>query len=113
MVVDGKVKVFPADAAAVALTGAVVGDPMCDMLEASELRDVDVDQLARSLALVTPHRLGRLERRNAVQSEPAQHAADRRRPQPSSCAICWPVKRWRRSASIQSAVEGGGGRCSR
>ena len=46
MVVDGKVKVFPADAAAVALTGAVVGDPMCDLLEASELRDVDVDQLA-------------------------------------------------------------------
>jgi hypothetical protein len=44
--------------------------------EAAELLDVDVDQLARALALVAPHRLGRLQRRDTVEPEPAQHTAD-------------------------------------
>jgi hypothetical protein len=39
-------------------------------LEAAELLDVDVDQLAGTLALVAPHRFGRLQRRDAVQAEP-------------------------------------------
>ena len=37
---------LPADAAAVALAGAVAGDAMADLIEAPELLDVDMDQLA-------------------------------------------------------------------
>ena len=46
----------------VALAGAVAGDAMADAVEAAELLDVDVDQLAGVLALVAADRLGRLER---------------------------------------------------
>ena len=42
---------------------------MADALEAAELLDVDVDQLAGMLPLVAAHRLGRLERRNAIETE--------------------------------------------
>jgi len=37
---------LPADAAGVALALAVAGDAMADALEAAELLDVDMDQLA-------------------------------------------------------------------
>jgi hypothetical protein len=50
-----------ADPAAVALAGPVAGDAMADLVELAELFDVDVDQLARPLALVAAWRLGRLE----------------------------------------------------
>jgi hypothetical protein len=36
-----------ADAAAIALVNAVTSDSMIDLLEAAELLDVDLDQLAR------------------------------------------------------------------
>jgi hypothetical protein len=44
---------FPADPAGVVLAGAVAGDAMAGSVETAELFDVDVDQLARPLALVT------------------------------------------------------------
>ena len=47
-----------------------------DALEAAELLDVDVDQLARAIPLVAADRLGGLERLNAVEAEPPENAAD-------------------------------------
>ena len=63
-VVDADVDELPAGAARAALP-AIAGDAVADALEAAELLDVDVDQLAGLLALVAAHRLGRLERREA------------------------------------------------
>ena len=85
-------------AAAVALAGAVAGDAVADPVEAAELLDVDVDQLAGLLALVAEHRRGRLQI-----AHPASRAARRMRltvagETPVSLAICLPVKRWRRRA---------------
>jgi hypothetical protein len=67
---------FPADAAAVALAGAAAGDAMADPVEAAELFDIDVDQLAGVLALVADHRLGWFEGAPAVEPEALQNAAD-------------------------------------
>lgn len=68
---------LPAGAARLALVAA--GDAMADALEAAELLDVDVDQLAGMLALVTADRLGRLQGGDAIEAEPPEDAADRRR----------------------------------
>ena len=57
----------------------VAGDAMADALEAAELLDVDVDQLAGMLPLVAADRLGRLERRDAIEAEALEDAADGRR----------------------------------
>ena len=75
-VVDADVDELPADAAGLALACAVAGDAMADALEAAELLDVDVDQLAGMLALVAADRLGRLQRRDAVEAEALEDAAD-------------------------------------
>jgi hypothetical protein len=48
MVVDGPVKVFPADAPAVALAGAIAGDPMARSLEASFLMSMWINSPGRS-----------------------------------------------------------------
>ena len=45
------------------------GDAMADALEAAELLDVDVDQLAGLLPLVAPDRLHRLDRRDAIEAK--------------------------------------------
>jgi hypothetical protein len=37
---------LPADATAVALTGAIAGDAVTDLVKATELLDVDVDHFA-------------------------------------------------------------------
>ncbi|KQT70250.1 hypothetical protein ASG51_14460 [Methylobacterium sp. Leaf465] len=76
MVVDGQVQILPADPAALALAGALAGDAMAGALEAAELLDVDVDQLAGPLAFVALHGRGRFEITDAVQAVPAQHPAD-------------------------------------
>jgi hypothetical protein len=39
---------------------------MSGALKAAELFDIDRDQFARAFPLVAPHRLGRLQRRDAV-----------------------------------------------
>ena len=67
---------LPADAAAVALAGAVAGDAVADLIELAELFDVDVDQLARPLALVSAGRLGRLEGAQLVEAQALEDAAD-------------------------------------
>ena len=51
---------------------------MADLVELAELFDVDVDQLAGMLALVTSHRLGRLKRAQSVEAQPTKDAAHRR-----------------------------------
>ena len=51
---------------------------MADRLDPPELLGVDVDQLARPLALIAHDRRPRLERRQLAEPETAQDAADRR-----------------------------------
>ncbi len=76
VVVDANVQILPADASSVALAGAVAGDAVARSVEAAELLDVDVDELAGVLAFVAPYRLGRFERLEAVEAEPPQDTAD-------------------------------------
>ena len=68
---------LPADAAAVALAGAVAGDAMADPVEAAELLDVDMDHLARGFALVADDRRGRLQILDPAQAETLENPADR------------------------------------
>jgi hypothetical protein len=75
-VVDANVNELPADAAAVALTCAVAGNPMADPIEAAKLLDVDMDQLAWVLALVASHGLGRIKIAEAAQAGALQDPAD-------------------------------------
>src|SRR5882672_4543918 len=64
------------DAASRALASAIAGDAVANPVEAAELLDVDVDQFARMFPLVAAHRLGRLQRLDAIEAEPLQNAAD-------------------------------------
>src|ERR1700692_3757440 len=61
VIVDTDMNELPADATAVALTGAIAGDAVTDLVKTTELLDVDVDQLAGMFALIATHRLGRLQ----------------------------------------------------
>ena len=79
VIVYRQMQIFPANTAAVALTFAIAGDAVTDLLETTELFDIDVDDLARVLALVAAHRFGRLQGRELVGAEPLQDAADGRR----------------------------------
>ena len=65
----------PADAAAVALAGAVAGDAVAYLIELAELFDVDVDHLAGLFPLVAAGRFGRLERAQLVQPQAPEDAA--------------------------------------
>ena len=56
----------------------IAGDPMAEPLDPAELLGVDVDQLARPLALVAHDRRPGLERGQLAEPEAAQKAADRR-----------------------------------
>src|SRR6188474_2655360 len=80
-VVDADMDELPAGAftsgPCVALPPAVAGDAVADLVEAAELLDVDVDELAGVLAFVAPHRLGRLEVPEAAQAGALEDAADR------------------------------------
>ena len=75
-VVDGDVEVLPAGAALPALAAAVAGDAVADAVDAAELLDVDVDQLARALALVAENGGLGIERPEAAEAEAAQLQAD-------------------------------------
>jgi hypothetical protein len=70
---------LPADAAAVALAGAVAGDAVPDPIKAAELFDVDMDHLARRFALVADDRHGRLQILDPAQAQTLQNPADRSR----------------------------------
>src|SRR3954447_8426074 len=68
---------LPADAAvAVDHSGMPSGDAVTDTADPAELFDVEVDELAWIVALITPDRFGRLQRAELVQSEPTQNPAD-------------------------------------
>mgnify|MGYP006286533707 CR=1 FL=1 len=59
---------------------------MADAIDAAELLAVEVQELARSLALVADDRRPRLERAQPAETVAAQHAADRRdRPAEPAC----------------------------
>ena len=72
----------------------------------AELLDVEVDELARSLALVAPRRLARLQVVESGEAEPLEVLGDRRRAAVAR-AICWPVQRWRRSRGISATTADG------
>ena len=76
MIVDGYVNVLPADASGVALSRAVAGDAMTDLVELGELFDVDMQHLAGTIAFIAPYRLGGFQRREPIEAEPAQNTAD-------------------------------------
>src|SRR3970282_2060145 len=76
-VVDADMDKFPADAAAVALAGAIAGDAVAAPVEAAELLDVDVDHLAGRFALVANDRRGRLQILDPAQAQSPQNPADR------------------------------------
>src|SRR3954471_21966692 len=78
-VVDADVDELPPDAPALALTGSIAGDAMADAVEAAELFDIDVDQVAGMFALVAANRRGGFERLHAVEAEAPEDAADRGR----------------------------------
>jgi hypothetical protein len=82
----------------------IPGDAVADAVEAAEFFDVDVEQLARLLALVAAHRLGRFERAQFVEAEPFEGAATLAGEMPSSAPICLPVQRRRRSSAMRSRV---------
>ena len=78
VIVDTNMRVLPANPAAIALACAVAGDAMADLIEFTELFDVDVDQFAGPLALVAPHRLGWFQRSEPIEAQPPKDAAHRR-----------------------------------
>ncbi|MBP2236188.1 hypothetical protein J2Z31_002702 [Sinorhizobium kostiense] len=55
MVVDRQMHVFPTDAAAVALPGAMAGDAVLGSVKLADLVDVDMDELAGLVAFVAAH----------------------------------------------------------
>ena len=58
------------------------GDAMSHRADPAELLDIEMDKLARVLALIAADRLGRLQRGEPIQPEPVQDAADGRRRYP-------------------------------
>jgi hypothetical protein len=80
------------------LVGPIAGDPMADPTELTQLFDVDVEDLARGRPFVATDWLGRLERRQAIEAQPFQHAADGGG-RSTSAPICSPVWRCLRKAS--------------
>jgi hypothetical protein len=58
--------------------GIPPGDAMSDRADPAELLDIEMDKLARVLALIATDRLGRLQRSEPVETEPTQDAADGR-----------------------------------
>ena len=79
-VVDADMNVLPpqslAARAPVALPSALSSDAMADAVDPAEFLDVDMDELARMLALVAAHRLGGLESGQAIEAEALENAAD-------------------------------------
>ena len=82
-VIDTDVDVLPAGRTSgmvrARLMAPVAGDPVSDAAaDPSELLDVNVEQLTRSLALVAVRRLGRLQTGELAEPDPGQHRGDRR-----------------------------------
>jgi len=75
---DGDVQGLPAGAARPAPAPPNAGDAMADAVDTAELLGVEVQELARSLALIADDRRPRLERGPPAEAVAAQDAADRR-----------------------------------
>jgi hypothetical protein len=84
--------------AASVLAGLAAADAMADLVDSTELLDVDVDQLAGALSLVAIRRFGRLEPAALPKADPQEHGRDGRKchpeylsdlrrgkPQPAKC----------------------------
>ena len=52
------------------------GDAVADGTDPAEFFDIEMDELARTLAFIAPDGFGRLEGTELVQSEPSQNTAD-------------------------------------
>ena len=67
---------LPADAftstSAITLAPAIAGDAMANTVDSAELFDIEMDQLARVLALVAAHRLGRFQGGQLVEPQTPQ-----------------------------------------
>jgi hypothetical protein len=81
VIVDGDMDKLPAEPFApcspIALSSAIAGDAVANAIDPAELLDVDVDHLARMLALVAASRFARLQCTDLVEPEPPQDTADR------------------------------------
>jgi len=64
--------------ASIALAGAVTGDAMTDAVDAAELFDIDVDQFAQPVALVSNDRWPRRKRRKTAETMTTQNHTDGR-----------------------------------
>ena len=58
------------------MSGAIAGGAVTGAVELTELLDVEVNELARALALIAADWLGRLERLQAIEPETTQNARD-------------------------------------
>jgi hypothetical protein len=106
MVVNTDVDEIPAGAAAPVWTTRIAGEAVADPLETPELFDVDVNDLAWTLALIAAFRLGGLQIPYPIQAQAAQNAADGGRRHLDLGRDCLPVWRCRRKASIAVHVVG-------
>jgi hypothetical protein len=75
-IVDGDMDELPSGLSIAPLLAAHSPDPMTGSAESAELFDVDVDQLAGPLALVSARRLCRLEGAQAIEAQTLEDAAD-------------------------------------
>lgn len=89
-------------------SGALACDVMPGTLEAAQLLNVDVDQLAGVLLFVAADRHGGLQGRQARRLRIRLTVAGET---PTSVAICLPVQRRRRKASTRSRLATGVDRC--
>jgi hypothetical protein len=103
-VVDGDMQVFPAGATLAALAGAIAGDAMSDAVDPTELFDVQVQQLARVLALVANDRRLGVQRPQPAEAEPAQFQPHRRDRQSEA-----PGDNWTAEPLATQSLDGGGG----
>jgi hypothetical protein len=78
-IIDGDVAVLPACAALVAVAGSITGDAMADTINAAKLLDIEVEQLARTVAFVANDRGPVIERAKPTEAVAAQYQANRRR----------------------------------
>jgi hypothetical protein len=89
------------------------GDAVAHRADSAELFDIEMDELARMLAFITPYRFGRLQGTELFNPSRRRTRLTVAGETPVSEAICLPVRRWRRSRSISTTTAWGVGRCSR
>ena len=91
-------------------TAGSTGDTVADPGDTPELLAVEMDQLARPLALIAHYRGFRFERRQLAQAELAQDRAYRQAGMPSWRAIAGPLMRCLRNPVI-SLIRSAATRC--